>query len=80
MSGTELILTLCGTGLVMVALFVEIEHQVIWKNYRRHYHPHKNPTMDRLLRPNRLVYALNVYVLWPLVLVLGLVILLRSST
>lgn len=43
------------------------------------YHPHKNPSIDRLLRPNRVVYILNVYVLWPLVLVMGLVILLRSA-
>lgn len=79
MEGTELILTLVGTALVMVALFVEIEHQYIWKRYRRHYHPHKNQLADRLLRPNKLVYALNVYVVWPLVLVLGLVILLRGT-
>lgn len=78
MEGTELILTLLGTALVMVALFVEIEHQYIWKRYRRHYHPHKNPTIDKLLRPNKTVYILNVYVLWPLVLVMGLVILLRG--
>lgn len=79
MNGTELVLTLLGTALVMVALFVEVEHQVLWKNYRRHYHPHKNKTVDRLFRPNRVVYILNVYVLWPLALVLGLVILLRST-
>lgn len=79
MDGTELILTLLGTGLVMMALFVEIEHQYIWKRYRRHYHPHQNPTVDKLLRPNKVVYALNVYVLWPLVLVMGLVILFRQA-
>ncbi|HEX9594804.1 MAG TPA: hypothetical protein VF996_01595 [Candidatus Saccharimonadales bacterium] len=79
MEGTELILTLLGTGLVMIALFVEIEHQFIWKRYWRHYHPHKNQTIDKLLRPNKVVYALNVYMLWPLVLVLGLVIILRGA-
>ena len=72
-------MTMLGTAFVMVALFVEIEHQVIWKRYRRHYHPHKNPTIDKLLRPNKVVYALNVYVLWPLVLVMGLVIILRGA-
>jgi hypothetical protein len=79
MDGTELLITLAGTALVMIALFVEIEHNVIWKHYRRHYHPHDNKIIDTLLRPNRIVYALNVYVLWPLVLVLGLFILFRQS-
>ena len=79
MEGLEFVLTLMGTGLVMLALFVEIEHQYIWKRYRRHYHPHKNEFVDKLLKPNKVVYALNIYVVWPLVLVLGLVILLRGA-
>lgn len=79
MDGIDLLITLTGTALVMIALFVEIEHNVIWKNYRRHYHPHKNKIVDTLLKPNRVVYALNVYVLWPLVLVLGLYILFRQG-
>lgn len=79
MNTTEVALTLTGTALVLVAMLVELEHRVIWKNYRRHYHPHKNKFVDALLKPNKIVYALNVYVLWPLVFVLGLAILLRES-
>lgn len=79
MNTTEVALTLTGTALVLVAMLVELEHRVIWKNYRRHYHPHKNKFVDNLLKPNRVVYALNIYVLWPLVFVLGLAILLRES-
>jgi hypothetical protein len=79
MDATETTLTLIGTGLVLIAMLVELEHRVIWKNYRRHYHPHKNKFVDALIRPNKWVYALNVYVLWPLVFVLGLAILFRES-
>lgn len=79
MDGTEAIVTLTGTALVLIALLVELEHRIIWKNYRRHYHPHKNKFIDELLKPNKWVYALNIYLLWPMVFVLGLVILLREG-
>lgn len=79
MDATETTLTLIGTALVLIAMLVELEHRVIWKNYRRHYHPHKNKFVDNLLKPNKVVYALNIYVLWPLVFVLGLAILLREG-
>lgn len=79
MDGIEVALTLTGTALVLIALLVELEHRIIWKNYRRHYHPHSNKFVDAMLKPNRWVYALNVYVLWPLVFILGMVILLREG-
>lgn len=79
MDNLEVMVILTGTALVMIALFVELEHKVIWKNYKKHYHPHKNELVDKLLRPNRTVYALNIYVVWPLVLVLGLYIILRPG-
>lgn len=79
MEGTEAIITLIGAALVLIALLVELEHRIIWKNYRRHYHLHKNKFIDELLKPNKLIYALNIYVLWPMVFVLGLVILLRQG-
>lgn len=79
MDGLEVILTLTGTTLVLIALLVELEHRIIWKNYRRHYHPHKNPFIDALLKPNKWIYVLNIYVLWPMVFVLGMVILLREG-
>lgn len=79
MDGVEVALTLTGTALVLIALLVELEHRIIWKNYRRHYHPHPNKFVDALIKPNRWVYALNIYVLWPMVFVLGMVILLREG-
>ena len=79
MDGIEVVLTLAGTALVLIALLVELEHRIIWKNYRRHYHPHKNKFIDQLLKPNKWIYALNIYILWPMVFVLGMVILLREG-
>lgn len=79
MNGIDLAITLIGTTLVLVALLVEIEHKVIWNNYQKHYHPHKNKLADKLLRPNKIVYILNVYVLWPLVFIMGLAMLYKNS-
>lgn len=71
MSTQEVTLVVIGAVLVLIALLVEVEHKVIWKNYKNSYHKHKNETVDKLLKPNKIVYNLNIYVVWPLVLILG---------
>lgn len=71
MTVDEVVLVAMGALLVLIALLVEIEHKIIWKNYKKSYHKHKNKTVDNLLKPNEWVYKINVYVVWPLVLVLG---------
>jgi hypothetical protein len=71
MNTTELTLVAIGVALVFLALLVEIEHRVIWKHYKKNYRKHKNKTMHRLLKPYDWVYKVNIYVVWPLVLVLG---------
>jgi len=70
----EVVFVAIGTLLILVALLVEIEHKIIWKNHTKHYHKHKNKLADKLLRPNKVVYWLNIYVVWPLVLVLGVTV------
>ncbi|HEX9679786.1 MAG TPA: hypothetical protein VGA08_04175 [Candidatus Saccharimonadales bacterium] len=79
MDDIDLLITLAGTGLVLISLLIELEHKVIWKRYRQHYHPHQNRFVDSLLRPNKWVYSFQVYILWPAILVLGLFILLRNA-
>jgi hypothetical protein len=79
MDQVELAITLIGTTLVLVALFIELEHRVIWENYKKHYHPHRNRFADAVFRPNRWVYIANVYILWPFVLVMGLYMLFRQA-
>ncbi len=70
----EVIVVAIGSLLVLVALLIEIEHKVIWKNHKKHYRKHKNKLADKLLRPNKVVYWLNIYVVWPLVLILGIAV------
>lgn len=74
MTTQEVTLVAIGALLVLIALLVEIEHKIIWKNYKKNYHKHKNKTVDNLLKPNEWVYKVNVYVVWPLVLVLGVAV------
>lgn len=70
----EVSLVAIGALLVLVALLVEIEHKIIWKNYKKSYHKHKNKTVDTLLKPNEWVYRVNIYIIWPLVLALGVAV------
>lgn len=79
MSSIEIVVTLLGTALVLIAFLVELEHKIIWKRYKANYHPHENQFIDGLLKPNKIVYGINVYLLWPLIFVLGIVILLNNS-
>ncbi len=71
MDMNEVIIVTAGVLLVLVALLVEIEHKFIWKHYKKNYHKHKNKFVDDLLKPNEWIYRLNIYVVWPLVLILG---------
>jgi hypothetical protein len=75
----ESIIVLIGVTLILVAFFVELEHRVIWENYKKHYHPHKNKWAEQLFKPNVWVYRFQVYFLWPVVFLLGLYILLRDT-
>ncbi len=70
----EVTVVAVGALVVLVALLVEIEHKVIWKHYQKNYHQHQNKLVDRLLKPNIWVYRLNIYIVWPLVLILGVAI------
>ena len=71
MNPQELTFIAMGVTLMLIALLVEIEHKIIWRNYKNNYHKHQNEFIDRLLKPNKIVYNLNIYVIWPLVLILG---------
>ncbi len=70
----EVSIVAIGTLLILVALLVEIEHKVIWKRYKKNYHKHNNKFVDELLKPNIWVYRLNIYIVWPLVLILGVAV------
>jgi hypothetical protein len=64
---------LVGLGVVSVvmAIVIEINRDYIWSSYRKEY---KKSLGIRgwWSEPNKLFYQLNVYILWPLVGLLGL--------
>ena len=79
MDSEEVFVIGLGVLLVLVAFLVEIERKTIWKNYLKNYHPHDSGLLEFLLKPNVWVYRLNVYVVWPLVIVLGVWVIILNA-
>jgi hypothetical protein len=71
MTGWYLIIT--GMLLALLALSIELRHKSIWEYSLERYKAPSSKLIDRLRRPNILSYRLNVYLIWPLVFVIGLV-------
>ncbi len=65
---------LAGLGAVLVlgATLVEVNRDMIWQAYKKSYKKSKNPWSEYWNKPNELYNALNVYVIWPSVFLLGL--------
>lgn len=66
------LLVLMGVFLVGVALFVEARHEHIWRRYKKQFRRPDSELMHQLTRPHDLVYKFNVYILWPLLFLLGI--------
>lgn len=79
MSSEEVFVIGTGVALVLFALLVEIERKYIWNNYKKNYHKHDNEILEMLLKPNIWVYRLNIYLVWPLVLILGIWIIVQNA-
>jgi hypothetical protein len=60
-----------GTTSVIAALLVEANRKRIWEEYRRTYRKQKG-FRGVLSAPNPLYYTINVTVLWPFILLLGI--------
>jgi hypothetical protein len=66
---------LAGLGgvLILASLLVEANKDRIWDEYKKNYKRDKNdPFPASWSKPNPLYYKLNVYVVWPVVFVMGL--------
>jgi hypothetical protein len=61
-----------GTTAVLGALLVELNHKRIWEEYRRAYKKQRG-LAGTLSAPSMLYYNINVYLLWPFVLAIGLI-------
>lgn len=60
-----------GSLLIGLSLYVELHHRLIWEHYKAEYERSRNPVMDKLREPNEFTYKANIYVLWPLVMIVG---------
>jgi hypothetical protein len=68
-----------GTTLVVSAVLVELNRQRIWDTYLKTYRKQKG--LKGLWRkPSQVYYTINVAILWPFILVLGLVCLWAAYT
>lgn len=61
-----------GAVLILAALMVEANHDMIWQNYKKNHKKSKDPLTEALNRPKEIYNTLNVYLVWPLVFLLGL--------
>jgi hypothetical protein len=62
-----------GAVLVLMAVLVEIQSDSIWKEYKHSYKPTKNKLLNELSVPKEGYYKANVYFVWPVVFVVGIV-------
>lgn len=61
-----------GTVLIIAAVMIEVNRQRIWDDYKKNYRK-KAGTSGLWTKPNHVYYTLNVAVLWPVILLLGVV-------
>jgi hypothetical protein len=65
-----------GTTLLVTGVLVELNRQRIWETYRKGYKKRKAGNM--WTRPNEIYYSINVIILWPLIILLGILCLMAS--
>lgn len=59
-----------GTTAVIAAVLVEVNRVRIWEDYRKAYRKQKG-LKGLLTKPDDSYYIINVVILWPLILLLG---------
>ena len=63
-------------GLLVIGLSVNVlvNRKLIMHEYEQGYNPSTNRALHKLTEPAKWIYNLNVYVLWPLIMLLGFLI------
>lgn len=61
-----------GAVLILGSVLVEANKDAIWQGYKKTYKKSKDPWQELWNRPNELYNTLNVYLVWPLIFILGL--------
>jgi hypothetical protein len=64
-------LIVCGLAIVYLAFYGEQRSFSIWDKYSRKYKKRSNGIIDKLNRPNYVVYRIHVYLLWPIMAAIG---------
>jgi hypothetical protein len=59
-----------GTTVIVAAVLVELNRTRIWEDYRKSYRKQKG-LKGLLTEPNQAYYTINVVILWPAILLLG---------
>jgi hypothetical protein len=72
-------LTGLGTTAIITAVLVEVNRKRIWDTYKKNYKKQKGMS-GVLSKPNHIYYSINVRVLWPFILFLGLICLWAAYT
>lgn len=65
-------LTGIGVTLIIASILIEANRDRIWETYRRSYKKQKG-LAGMMSKPNKVYYNLNVYFLWPVVFLIGVV-------
>jgi hypothetical protein len=61
-----------GTTAIVASVLILLNRDRIWEMYQKTYKKQKG-VAGMWTRPNRVYYTINVYLLWPFVLFLGLI-------
>jgi len=70
---TNWFLIISGVFLVVLAFSIIIRHKTIWKCSLEHYEVPASKILDVLRRPSKESYYLNLFLIWPLVMLIGFV-------
>lgn len=62
-----------GAVLVLASILVEANREMIWQGYKKSYKKTKDPMHEIWHKPREIYNQLNVYLVWPLFFLLGLV-------
>jgi hypothetical protein len=65
-------LTGIGVTLIIASVLIEANRDRIWEMYRKSYKKQKG-LAGMMSKPNKVYYNLNVYFLWPVVFLIGVV-------
>lgn len=73
---------LAGLGAIMIlgSLQILANHKAIWHDYVATYRKSSSAVLNKLQEPKPLYYRFNIYFLWPMVMILGIMAIFAALT